>query len=102
MRAGFSLAAGALENPVEALQEIGLFLCAVAAKRDGHLGARQGQQAGIIERDDMDSSRADGPLICPIDATRIDTSELTFDEVVDVLERESRARITSLADNTGA
>jgi cytidylate kinase len=39
----------------------------------------------IIERDRLDSSRADGPLVCPNDAIRIDTSSLTIDEVIDVL-----------------
>ena len=41
----------------------------------------------IILRDRKDSSRKMGPLICPDDATRIDTSGMTLDDVVDLLER---------------
>ncbi len=40
---------------------------------------------GILERDRKDSNRKDAPLICPEDATRIDTSEMTLDEVVEML-----------------
>ena len=41
---------------------------------------------GILERDRKDSSRKDAPLICPEDAVRIDTSGMTLDEVVELLE----------------
>lgn len=41
---------------------------------------------GILERDRKDSSRKDAPLICPEDARRIDTSEMTLEEVVEMLE----------------
>lgn len=47
----------------------------------------------IIERDRLDSSRQDGPLTCPGDAVVIDTSNLEFDEVVDLLVREVLARV---------
>lgn len=50
----------------------------------------------IIERDRSDSSRATGPLVCPSDATRVDTSDLTFDQVVDELEDLSRERVAAL------
>lgn len=40
----------------------------------------------ILERDRKDSSRKDAPLICPEDARRIDTSDMTLEEVVDLLE----------------
>ena len=40
----------------------------------------------IIERDRSDSSRSDGPLVCPADAARVDTSHMTFEEVVNTLE----------------
>lgn len=40
----------------------------------------------IMERDRSDATRHDGPLTCPEDAHRIDTSDLGFDEVVDRLE----------------
>jgi cytidylate kinase len=39
----------------------------------------------IEARDRSDSTRRDGPLTCPPDAIRIDTSKLSFDEVVGVL-----------------
>lgn len=46
----------------------------------------------IILRDRKDSTRKTGPLICPEDAERIDTSDMQFDEVVDLLETRIRAR----------
>lgn len=46
----------------------------------------------IILRDRKDSTRKTGPLICPEDAERIDTSSMQFDEVVDLLEQRVRAR----------
>lgn len=49
----------------------------------------------IIARDQSDSTRSDGPLRAPSDAIRIDTSAMTFDRVVDTLEREVRARATT-------
>ncbi|MBC8106800.1 MAG: (d)CMP kinase [Anaerolineae bacterium] len=42
--------------------------------------------AEISERDQSDATRQDGPLTCPDDAHRVDTSELGFDQVVDTLE----------------
>jgi cytidylate kinase len=51
--------------------------------------------AAIIERDRTDSSRADGPLICPDDAERIDTSDLTLEDVVRKLEAIARNRVAS-------
>jgi len=47
----------------------------------------------IIERDRKDSSRPDGPLICPDDAIRIDTSEMTLGEVLDLLEQNVRVKV---------
>lgn len=41
---------------------------------------------GILERDRKDSSRKDAPLICPEDALRIDTSQMSLEQVVDLLE----------------
>lgn len=52
--------------------------------------------AGIIQRDHRDSNREDGPLICPHDAIRIDTSDLTLEEVLDLLESRVRAVVTDL------
>lgn len=40
----------------------------------------------IIDRDHRDSTRLDGPLICPADAVRVDTSMMTLEQVVDHLE----------------
>jgi len=47
----------------------------------------------IVARDLSDSTRRDGPLTCPEDAVRIDTSTLTFDQVVDALEEHVRSRV---------
>ena len=49
----------------------------------------------IIERDASDSSRPVGPLVCPQDAVRIDTTGLSFDQVVDALEDEVRERVAA-------
>lgn len=51
----------------------------------------------IRRRDAQDSTRADGPLICPEDAESIDTSDMTFDEVVNFLESRSRNRVPALS-----
>lgn len=40
----------------------------------------------ITQRDQKDTQRRDGPLICPDDAIRIDTSALTLEQVVNLLE----------------
>lgn len=50
----------------------------------------------IIERDRSDSSRVSGPLVCPPDAIRVDTSELNFEQVVDELEDQARERVAAL------
>ncbi|WP_428389786.1 (d)CMP kinase [Mucisphaera sp.] len=47
----------------------------------------------IILRDRKDATRQDGPLICPDDAERIDTSEMELDEVVDLLEERVRSLV---------
>lgn len=44
----------------------------------------------IIERDHKDSNRSDGPLICPDNAIRIDTSDMTLDQVLEQLEQTVR------------
>ncbi|MEM9415068.1 MAG: (d)CMP kinase [Planctomycetota bacterium] len=46
----------------------------------------------ILERDHKDAARADGPLLCPDDATRIDTSEMTLAEVQDELHRHVKEK----------
>ncbi|MBO6739653.1 MAG: (d)CMP kinase [Phycisphaerales bacterium] len=50
----------------------------------------------ILERDRIDSSRSDGPLVCPDDAIVIDTSELSIDGVIDEMERVVRDRLDDL------
>jgi cytidylate kinase len=47
----------------------------------------------IIARDRSDSSRAQGPLARPRDAVLVDTSSLTFDQVVDRLDALVRSRV---------
>lgn len=47
----------------------------------------------IIERDHKDSSRSDGPLICPDDAIKIDTSDITLGRVLELLEQNVRVRV---------
>ena len=46
----------------------------------------------ILVRDRRDAQRSDGPLICPADAQRIDTSAMTLDAVVDHMERHVRLK----------
>jgi cytidylate kinase len=47
----------------------------------------------IVERDYLDETRADGPLVCPEGAERVDTSGLTLAGVVQELERRVRAAV---------
>ena len=44
----------------------------------------------IRQRDRRDSSRLDGPLVCPPGAVVVDTSDLTLEQVVDELDRICR------------
>jgi len=73
-----------------------------AARRAGQLKAAghdvdpQDLVAEITHRDQLDSTRAVGPLICPDDAVRIDTSDLSFDQVVDRLESIVHERVTGI------
>lgn len=46
----------------------------------------------IIRRDTGDMSREDGPLTCPHDAIRVDTSKLSVEQVVGELDRLVRVR----------
>ncbi len=52
--------------------------------------------ADIVRRDHLDSTRPDGPLTCPADAVRVDTSTLMLDEVVTTLEHTTRQRVADL------
>lgn len=47
----------------------------------------------LARRDELDRSREEGPLICPEDATTVDTTSLSFDGVVDRLERDVLDRV---------
>lgn len=47
----------------------------------------------ILDRDHTDSTRSDGPLICPDDAIVIDTSELDIDQVIDTMALHAAQRI---------
>lgn len=52
--------------------------------------------AEILSRDSSDSSRRMGPLVRPADSEVVDTSDLSFDAVVDLLEDKVRARVATL------
>lgn len=52
----------------------------------------------IIERDRIDSTRQDGPLVCPDDAIRLDTSSLSIDEVVDLMYNRTMTVVKDLPE----
>lgn len=52
----------------------------------------------IIERDRIDSTRQDGPLVCPDDAIRLDTSSLSIDDVVDLMYNRTMAVVKDLPE----
>jgi len=52
----------------------------------------------IVERDRIDSSREDGPLVCPDDAIRVDTSGLDIDAVVDLMTKHTLAHVANLPE----
>lgn len=60
---------------------------------------READEAAILEqivaRDQKDQTRSDGPLICPPDARRIDSSNLTLDQVVELLVRLVQEQLAS-------
>lgn len=83
--------------------EVKFYLDADPAVR-AHRRAEQNRESGrpdderrllaeILERDRIDSTRADGPLICPDDAIVINTSVLTIDQVVDAMAGHARSRL---------
>lgn len=51
----------------------------------------------IMHRDAKDSSRAEGPLICPEDAVRLDTSCMTLEQVLEELIRVVQNRLPAAA-----
>jgi cytidylate kinase len=58
-----------------------------------HLGDVRTAEAGLLERDRIDSGRATAPLTMADGAVHIDTTELTLDEVID--------RVVALVEATG-
>lgn len=50
-------------------------------------------KADLARRDESDRNREEGPLVCPHDAITVDTSDLSFDGVVDRLERDVLDRV---------
>ena len=57
------------------------FLEADAATRAARR-AKEGQTDSIAERDKMDTTRKNAPLICPEGATRVDTGSRSLEEVI--------------------
>jgi cytidylate kinase len=59
------------------------------AKQLREAGVRDVDEKEILRqieyRDQRDISRSDGPLTCPDDAVRVDTSQMTLDQVIDHL-----------------
>lgn len=53
-------------------------------------------QREIEDRDSSDSRRPVGPLTCPADAIRVNTSNLAFEQVVNTLEDLVRERVQAL------
>lgn len=47
----------------------------------------------LVYRDQRDASRSDGPLICPEDAIRIDTSDMSLEQVVEALAQHVEAKL---------
>ena len=66
----------------------------------GHHADYEQIRRAIIQRDEKDSTRKDGPLICPHDAERIDTSDMTLEQVVDLLERKVGENVVKAEDRT--
>lgn len=86
---------------LDASPEIRAARRAAQLRRGGHPADERTLVHEIMERDRSDSSRADGPLICPEGAERVDTSDMSFDEVVATLERIVRERLGARALGRG-
>ena len=50
-------------------------------------------QRQMARRDQRDKGRRAGPLTCPHDATRVDTTDMTLDQVVERLEKLVKQRV---------
>lgn len=77
----------------------------VRAKRRAEQLRAAGKQADerqildeINNRDEKDSTRKEGPLICPADAITIDTSDMSLEHVVTVLEEMCRKKLGAILD----
>ncbi|MGI5868885.1 MAG: (d)CMP kinase [Kiritimatiellia bacterium] len=55
------------------------------AKGFAEKGAREQVKASLLNRDKIDSSRKTAPLVIPPGATRIDTTSMTIDDVVNFI-----------------
>lgn len=64
-------------------------------RRSGHHADADEIIREILQRDQADMTRKDGPLIRPADAIVLDTTEMTPEAVVEALAREVRARVGS-------
>ena len=62
-------------------------------ERRGQPGSLDDVLAQIIDRDERDRNRPVGPLVMADDAIEIDSSSLTVDEILDLLEATSRERL---------
>ncbi len=62
---------------------------------------RERLEAEIASRDRSDRERADGPLKAADDAEVVDTSGMTFDEVVDRIEASTRGRLAGVSPARG-
>jgi cytidylate kinase len=49
--------------------------------------------AAILKRDEADSTRDDSPLRCPDDAVRLDTTNMTREQVITEIVRLARERL---------
>jgi CMP/dCMP kinase len=57
--------------------------------------SREQMLADIMRRDEYDSTREIAPLRCPIDALRIDTTDLSVDQVVDQIVKYFKEKLRS-------
>ncbi|MCG3125006.1 MAG: Cytidylate kinase [Phycisphaerales bacterium] len=78
---------------LDASPEVRAFRRAQQLRRSGMEYDAEQVLEEIVARDRSDSTRPDGPLVCPSDALRVDTSSIPFEGVVDELERLVRARV---------
>ncbi len=83
---------------IDATPQVRAHRRALELKEAGRQADEQQILEHILDRDQRDSNRKDGPLICPRDADRIDTTHMSLDEVVDELERRVRRDVGHLLE----